>query len=228
MPRVHAELQAHDYRVGRKRVARLRRQLGLSGQRPKRWLPTTTQVNAAHPIQPNRLARDFTANAPNQKWVADITYIPTREGWLYVAGIVDLFSRQVVGLSMESRMLTNLVARAWHMAQQQRRPNAGLLHHSDRGSQYTSQRYQADLAQQQVQVSMSRTGECWDNAPMESFWATLKRECATTLFETRSQAQAAIFEYVMVFYNRTRRHSRLGYLSPAAFEAQFQRQLVCS
>ena len=228
VPRVHAELQAHDYRVGRKRVARLMRQLGLSGQRPKRWLPTTTQVNAAHPIQPNRLARDFTANAPNQKWVADITYIPTREGWLYVAGIVDLFSRQVVGLSMESRMLTNLVARAWHMAQQQRRPNAGLLHHSDRGSQYTSQRYQADLAQQQVQVSMSRTGECWDNAPMESFWATLKRECATTLFETRSQAQAAIFEYVMVFYNRTRRHSRLGYLSPAAFEAQFQRQLVCS
>ena len=228
VPRVHAELQAHDYRVGRKRVARLMRQLGLSGQRPKRWLPTTTQVNAAHPIQPNRLARDFTANAPNQKWVADITYIPTREGWLYVAGIVDLFSRQVVGLSMESRMLTNLVARAWHMAQQQRRPNAGLLHHSDRGSQYTSQRYQADLAQQQVQVSMSRTGECWDNAPMESFWATLKRECATTLFETRSQAQAAIFEYVMVFYNRTRRHSRLGYLSPAAFEAQFQRQLLCS
>ena len=114
------------------------------------------------------------------------------------------------------------------MAQQQRRPNANLLHHSDRGSQYTSQRYQMDLADHQVQVSMSRTAECWDNAPMESFWATLKRECATTLFETRSQAQAAIFEYVMVFYNRTRRHSRLGYLSPAAFEAQFQRQLLCS
>ena len=228
VPRVHAELQAHDYRVGRKRVSRLMRQLGLSGQRPKRWLPTTTQVNAAHPIQPNILARDFTATAPNQKWVADITYIPTREGWLYVAGIVDLFSRQVVGLSMASRMLTDLVARAWYMAQQQRRPNAGLLHHSDRGSQYTSQRYQVDLAQQQVQVSMSRTAECWDNAPMESFWATLKRECATTMFETRSQAQAAIFEYVMVFYNRTRRHSRLGYLSPAAFEAQFQRQLLCS
>ena len=228
VPRVHAELQAHDYRVGRKRVARLMRLLGLSGKRPKRWLPTTTQVNAAHPIQPNILARDFTATAPNQKWVADITYIPTREGWLYVAGIVDLFSRQVVGLSMESRMLTDLVARAWHMAQQQRRPNANLLHHSDRGSQYTSQRYQMDLADHQVQVSMSRTAECWDNAPMESFWATLKRECATTLFETRSQAQAAIFEYVMVFYNRTRRHSRLGYLSPAAFEAQFQRQLLCS
>ena len=234
VPRVHAELQAHDYRVGRKRVARLMRQMGLSVQRPKRWLPTTTQVNAAHPIQPNTLARDFTATAPNQKWVTDITYIPTREGWLYVAGIVDLFARQVVGLSMESRMRTDLVVRAWHMAQQQRRPNAGLLHHSDRGSQYTSQRYQADLAQQRVQVSMSRTGECWDNAPnevtkgMESFWATLKRECATTMFETRSQAQAAIFEYVMVFYNRTRRHSRLGYLSPAAFEAQFQRQLLCS
>lgn len=228
VPRVHAELQAHDYRVGRKRVARLMRQLGLSVQRPERWLPTTTQVNTAHPMQPNTLARDFTATAPNQKWVADITYIPTREGWLYVAGIVDLFSRQVVGLSMESRMLTDLVARAWHMAQQQRRPNAGLLHHSDRGSQYTSQRYQAHMADHQVQVSMSRTGECWDNAPMESFWATLKRECATTLFETRSQAQAAIFEYVMVFYNRIRRHSRLGYLSPAAFEAQFQRQLVCS
>ena len=228
VPRVHAELQAHDYRVGRKRVSRLMRQLGLSAQRPKRWLPTTTQVNAAHPIQPNILARDFMASAPNQKWVADITYISTREGWLYVAGIVDLFSRQVVGLSMANRMLTDLVARAWHMAHQQRRPNAGLLHHSDRGSQYTSQRYQADLAQHQVQVSMSRTGECWDNAPMESFWATLKRECATRLFETRSQAQAAIFEYVMVFYNRTRRHSRLGYLSPAAFEAQFQRQLLCS
>ena len=228
VPRVHAELQAHDYQVGRKRVSRLMRQLSLSARRPKRWLPTTTQVNTTHPIQPNALARDFTASAPNQKWVADITYIPTREGWLYVAGIIDLFSRQVVGLSMESRMLTDLVVRAWHMAQQQRRPHAGLLHHSDRGSQYTSQRYQADLADHQVQVSMSRTGECWDNAPMESFWATLKRECATTLFETRSQAQAAIFEYVMVFYNRTRRHSRLGYLSPAAFEAQFQRQLLCS
>ena len=228
VPGVHAELQAHDYRVGRKRVSRLMRQLSLSARRPKRWLPTTTQVNTTHPIQPNTLARDFTTTAPNQKWVADITYIPTREGWLYVAGIVDLFSRQVVGLSMESRMLTDLVARAWHMAQQQRRPNANLLHHSDRGSQYTSQRYQMDLADHQVQVSMSRTAECWDNAPMESFWATLKRECATTLFETRSQAQAAIFEYVMVFYNRTRRHSRLGYLSPAAFEAQFQRQLLCS
>ena len=228
VPRVHAELQAHDYQVGRKRVSRLMRQLSLSARRPKRWLPTTTQVNTTHPIQPNALARDFTASAPNQKWVADITYIPTREGWLYVAGIIDLFSRQVVGLSMESRMLTDLVVRAWHMAQQQRRPHAGLLHHSDRGSQYTSQRYQADLADHQVQVSMSRTGECWDNAPMESFWATLKRECATTLFETRSQAQAAIFEYVMVFYNRTRRHSRLGYLSPAAFEDQFQRQLLCS
>lgn len=228
VPRVHAELQAHNYRVGRKRVSRLMRQMGLSGQRPKRWLPTTTQVNAAHPMQPNTLARDFTTTAPNQKWVADITYIPTREGWLYVAGIVDLFSRQVVGLSMGSRLLTDLVTRAWHMAQQQRRPTADLLHHSDRGSQYTSQRYQADLARQKVQVSMSRTGECWDNAPMESFWATLKRECASRMFETRSQAQAAIFEYVMVFYNRTRRHSRLGYLSPAAFEAQFQRQLVCS
>jgi len=228
VPRVHAELQGQDYRVGRKRVARLMRQLGLSVQRPKRWLPTTTQVNAAHPVQPNTLARDFTATAPNQKWVTDITDIPTREGWLYVAGIVDLFSRQVVGLSMESRMRTDLVVRAWHMAQQQRRPTADLLHHSDRGSQYTSQRYQADLAQQKVQVSMSRKGECWDNAPMESFWATLKRECATKIFETRSQAQAAIFEYVMVFYNRTRRHSRLGSLSPAAFEAQFQRQLLCS
>lgn len=228
VPRVHAELQAQGYRIGRKRVARLMRQLGVSVQRPKRWLPTTTQVDAAHPVQANTLARDFTASAPNQKWVADITYIPTREGWLYVAGIVDLFSRQVVGLSMGNRLLTDLVARAWLMAQQQRRPNAGLLHHSDRGSQYTSHRYQADLAQQQVQVSMSRTGECWDNAPMESFWATLKRECATTMFETRSQAQAVIFEYVMVFYNRTRRHSRLGYLSPAAFEAQFQRQLLCS
>jgi putative transposase len=227
VPRIHAELQAQAYRVGRKRVARLMRQLGLSVRRAKRWLPTTTQVNTSHAIQPNILARNLSATAPNQKWVADITYVPTREGWLYVAGIVDLFSRQVVGLAMESRLLTDLVARAWHMARQQRRPAASLLHHSDRGSQYTSQRYQADLAQSHVQVSMSRTGECWDNAAMESFWATLKRECATKIFETRSQAQAAIFEYVMVFYNRTRRHSRLGYLSPAAFEAQFQRQLVC-
>jgi putative transposase len=227
VPRVHAELQAQGYRIGRQRVSRLMRQMSLSAKRPKRWLPSTTQVDPVHPVQANTLARDFTAHAPNQKWVADIPYIPTREGWLYVAGIVDLFSRQVVGLSMGARLLTNLVTRAWQMAHQQRQPCAGLLHHSDRGSQYTCQRYQADLAQHHVQVSMSRTGECWDNAPMESFWATLKRECATRMFESRSQAQAAIFEYVMVFYNRTRRHSRLGYLSPAAFEAQFQRQLSC-
>ena len=168
----------------------------------------------------NTLRRAFAATRPNEKWVSDITYVPTRQGWLYVAVLLDLYSRRIVGWAMEDQMTTTLTLRALEMALQQRSVSVGLLHHSDRGSQYGALAYQQQLAIRGIRCSMSRPGNCWDNAVVESFFATLKTELlsAEPVYGTRQQARTAIFEYVEGFYNRTRRHSTLGYLSPAEFE----------
>ena len=217
-PRVHAALRRRGLSCGRKRVARLMRREGLVGRSPRRRYPCTTQSSPGNPVAPNVLAQDFSASQPDQKWVADITYVDTAEGWLYLAPVLDLFSRKVVGWSMDSHLYSSLVEDALQMAVTRRRPAPGLLHHSDRGTQYTSAAYQQKLANLQCQVSMSRTGNCYDNAVMESFFSTLKSECLTGQFQTRAQARSAIFEFIEVWYNRHRLHSSLGYLSPEEFE----------
>jgi transposase InsO family protein len=173
-------------------------------------------------VADNLLGRDFTAQAPNQKWLGDITYIATQEGWLYLASLEDVCSRRIVGWAMDERLKGELVERALRMALARRQPAKGLLHHSDRGSQYAAHPYRRLLAQEGVLVSMSRTGNCYDNAMKESFFATLKAECASRPFATRAEARTAIFEYIEVFYNRQRLHSALGYLSPEQFEQQFE------
>ncbi len=169
---------------------------------------------------PNRLNQDFSATTANAKWVSDFTYIDTAEGWLYLAIILDLFSRKVVGWAMSAQMNTALVETALHMALQTRQPEASLLHHSDQGSQYTSADYQSILANMNIQLSMSRVGNCYDNAVAESFFGTLKAECVTHQFATHALARTTIFEYIEVWYNRQRLHSTLGYLSPVEFEQQ--------
>lgn len=218
-PRIHAVLQAEGVACARKRVARLMHQQGLAAIPPRRRTPHTTDSDHAQPVAPNVLARDFAATAANEKWVADITAIPTQAGWLYLAAILDLYSRAVVGWAMDRLRDERLVLRALHMALARRQPDAGLLHHSDRGSQYTSGSYQALLAQQGIAVSMSRRGNCYDNAVMESFFGTLKAEYVDRqTFATPEEAQRGIFEYVAVFYNRQRLHSTLGYRAPTPFE----------
>lgn len=167
------------------------------------------------------LNRQFKAECPNQKWVADISYIDTDAGWLYLATVMDLFSRRIVGWAMDDHMETSLVENALRMALRRRRPAAGLLHHSDRGSQYASKDYRALLAARGITVSMSRTGDCYDNAVIESFFGTLKSECTTERYATRAEARTDIFEYIEVWYNRQRRHSTLGYLCPRDFEAVY-------
>ncbi len=217
-PRILADLRAQGYRCSRKRVARLMREQGLCA-RSKRRRAWTTQQDPAHEKATNILARNFEASAPNQKWVTDVTAVWTQEGWLYVAGVLDLFSRCLVGWALASVQDEALVQSAIRMALLRRHPDPGLLHHSDRGSQYTSTGYRETLAQAGMVVSMSRTGNCYDNAAMESFWSTLKWECVyRTSFSTRSQARLTIFEYVEYFYNRHRRHSALGFLSPCQYE----------
>jgi len=181
-PRIHAELQAQGLCVGRHRVARLMRQAGISGKRACKRRPRTTQSDPTHPAAPNLLDRQFTASRCDEVWLTDITYIDTDEGYLYLAAVMDLFSRQIVGLTMADHLRTELVDTALTMALIQRRPSSNLLHHSDRGSQYTSAAYQQRMIDHNIAVSMSRTGDCLDNAPMESFWATLKRECADTAY----------------------------------------------
>lgn len=215
--RIYHELRAQGMTVGRHRIARLMRELGVQakGRRPYK---RTTRANPQHPVASNHLQRDFSASQPNQKWVVDITYIATGQGWLYLAVVMDLFSRKIVGWSMDTRMKTDLVATALQMALRQRRPSSDLLHHSDRGSQYTSADYQRLLARHGITVSMSRSGNCYDNAAMESFFATLKTECADHRFPTRQDARTALFDFIECWYNRARRHSTLGYLSPEAFE----------
>ncbi len=206
----------------RKRVARLMRKQGLFAQRP-RHRTITTKSDPDEKAAPNLLQRRFSAAQPNTKWVADTTYIWTAEGWLYLAVVLDLFSRMVVGWSMAATQDATLVVQALHMAITRRRPQAGLLHHSDRGSTYTSESYQALLQQEGMIVSMSRTADCYDNAAMESFFHSFKGECVDgQSFQTRAQARSSTFDYLETFYNRTWRHSTLQYLSPVVYE-----QLMC-
>jgi putative transposase len=217
-PRIHAVLKARGVHCSRKRVVRLMRQLGLSAGRTRSRKPTTKSDPRAR-FAPNRLNREFGAEEPNTKWVTDTKAVETAEGWLYLAVILDLFSRMVIGWSMAATEDEQLVELALRMAVAQRRPPAGLLHHSDRGSEFTSDRYLALLAELGIEVSMSRTGDCYDNAAMESFFASLTKECTDrTRFKTRQEASSAIFEYLECFYNPVRLHSTLQYVSPVAFE----------
>ena len=217
-PRIHAALQRKGVTCSRKRIARLMRVHGLAARKAHKRFPHTTARNPRALPAPNLLNQDFYAPAVDRKWVSDITYIDTAEGWLYLASVLDLFSRQVVGWAMDDHMETSLVEEALKMAMRRRTPAPGLLHHSDQGSQYTSEAYQQALAAYQCQVSMSRAGNCFDNAAMESFFSTLKTECASQPFATYAQARSAIFEYIEGWYNRQRLHSSLGYLSPLEFE----------
>ena len=217
-PRIHAELKAWGQNHGLKRVARLMRENGIHAKQRRKFKATTDSTHS-HPVAANLLERDFYAAAPNQKWLADITYIPTREGWLYLAAIMDLYSRMIVGWSMASRMTRRLVLDALEMAVGRRHPGAGLLHHSDRGSQYACGDYQKALQAYGMICSMSRKGDCWDNAPMESFFHTLKTELIHHRdYQTRWEAKTDIFEYVEAFYNRNRRHSALGFFTPEQYE----------
>jgi putative transposase len=217
-PRVHAELVARGHGCCVNTVARLMRRAGITAKTARKFRHTTDS-NHDRPVADNLLDRRFDPAAPNAAWVADITYIPTREGWLYLAAVEDLYSRLVVGWAMGPRMTSRLVVDALGMAVRRRLPGAELLAHSDRGSQYASEHYQRLLAGHGITGSMSRRGDCWDNAPMESFFASLKKELVHHEdYQTREEAQASIFEYIEVFYNRQRRHSKLGYKSPAEFE----------
>jgi putative transposase len=221
-PRVHRELAAKGLSASKHRVARLMRENGLRGKR-RRKFRHTTDSNHSMPVAPNTLARDFTADAPNEAWVTDITYIPTGEGWLYLAAILDLYSRRVVGWSMSERITRQLTLDALSMAIAARAPARGLLHHSDRGSQYASGDYRAALADAGIECSMSRKGNCWDNAVAESFFATLKTELVHDAnWKTRAEARSAIFEYIEAFYNRRRLHSSIGYVSPEEFELRYE------
>jgi transposase InsO family protein len=219
-PRVHRELLAQGESVAENTVAKLMHLNDIRSKIARRFVPHTTDANHPYPVAENLLNRDFKAPAPNRKWVTDITYVETAEGWLYVSAVLDLYSRKIVGWSMARHLRTELVSEALKMAFVRRKPRAGLLHHSDRGVQYASSGYQDLLAQNGCVCSMSRSGNCYDNAAMESFWGTLKTELLyQQKFATHAQAKAEIFEYIEVFYNRKRRHSSLNYQSPEAFEA---------
>jgi putative transposase len=219
-PRIHAALKQQGFEVGRNRIARLMQAYGIVGKAPKSKRPVTTQKAEGALAAPNLLGQDFTASRPNEKWLADITYVDTVEGWLYLALVMDLFARPIVGWSMAEHMQAVLVEDALKMAVGRRLPAPGLLHHSDQGGQYTSGLVRSLLAAQQIEVSMSDAGNCYDNAPMESFIGTLKTECVTYQFATRAEARRVIFEYIEVWYNRQRLHSSLGYVPPAEFEHQ--------
>ncbi len=224
-PRIHAVLKARGIQCSRKRVVRLMQQLGLSAQ-TKRSRKPTTQSDPRARFAPNHLNREFTAEQPNSKWVTDTKAVETAEGWLYLAVILDLFSRLVIGWAMAATEDGALVELALRMAYARRHPESGLMHHSDRGTEFTSDRYQAALRELGIEVSMSRTANCWDNAAMESFFATLTKECTgRTRFESRQQARSAIFEYLECFYNPIRLHSTLQYVSPIAFEQANQSKM---
>lgn len=223
-PRVHAALRDAGVLVARKRVARLMRHARLVARSRRQRGVRTTNSRHAQPIAPNVLDRQFTVAAPNRAWVADITYLPTREGWLYLAVVLDLFARRVVGWALRPMLERELVAAALHDAIRRRQPAPGLVHHSDRGSQYASAEYQALLAQTKMMGSMRRTGNCWDNAVMESFFATRKAELPTTVFETHETARTAVFDYIERFYNRQRRHSTLNYATPLTAEQAWAAQ----
>jgi len=220
-PRVMLELRKQGKGHGRNRIARIMREEGLYGRQKGRYRVRTTDSNHDEPIAPNRLAQAPKPIAPNQIWVADITYVQTKEGWLYVAAILDLYSRKIVGWAMSTFIDTALVLKALGMALLHRNPPADLLFHSDRGVQYASKDYRSALAQAGLIASMSRKANCYDNASMESFWSTLKLELVFRRdFITRNQARTEIFDYIETFYNRQRSHSSLNYLSPVDFELQ--------
>jgi putative transposase len=223
-PRIHAELVARGTTCCVNMVARVMRAAGIAAK-TKRKFRQTTDSNHTLPVAQNLLDREFDPDQPNASWVADITYIPTREGWLYLAVVEDLFSRMVVGWSMGATMTSRLVVDALEMALARRLKGSSgsdLIAHSDRGSQYASEHYQRRLSEERIACSMSRRGDCWDNAPMESFFASLKKELVHHEdYATRDQAKGSIFEYIEAFYNRVRRHSALGYVAPTEYERTY-------
>jgi putative transposase len=219
-PRIHQALRHRGIIRNRKTIARIMRENRIKSKIARRFKVRTTDSNHAYATASNHLDRRFNVAAANAVWLCDITYIPTAEGFLYLAGVMDLFSRRIVGWSMACHLRQELVEAALQMAIRQRDPKPGLIHHSDRGVQYCSGEYRRLMETWGLSASMSRTGDCYDNAPKESFWATLKKELMSDVrFATREEARAAIFEYIEVFYNRQRIHSSLGYVSPEQFEA---------
>jgi putative transposase len=218
-PRVHAVLRGHGRRIGRSRIERLMREAGLRGLAALPRRTRTTDSRHTYPIAPNRLSRNFRADRPGQIWLADLTYIRTGEGWLYLAAILDMHSRKIAGWSMRETLHTQIALDALNMAIERQRPAPGLIHHSDRGIQYAAEAYRAALARAAITPSMSRKGDCWDNAPMESFFHTLKTERVHhRIYATRDEARQDLFAYIEGFYNSRRLHSALGYLSPAEAE----------
>jgi putative transposase len=225
-PRVTEELRRRGYRVGHNRIARIMRENGL-GRRPRKRFRSTTNSEHGLAVAENLLNRKFDVAAANRAWVSDISYVATSKGWLYLCVVIDLYSRKVVGWSMSSRMKTDLVLQALMMGLMRRYPPAGLIFHSDRGSQYCSHAFKKLLERHGIRQSMSRKGDCWDNAPCESYFKTLKIElCGGSAFPSRRAASAAIFEYIEVFYNRVRLHSSLGYLTPTEYEESGRRQIA--
>ena len=215
--RMHRELQGRGHRVGLARVERLMREHGIRA-RHKRRFKATTDSKHSMPVADNLLARNFTPEAPNRVWTSDITYIATGEGWMYLAVVLDLFNREVVGWSIKPRMTADIITDALSMAWFRRKPEAGVIFHSDRGSQYASHAVRDKLSAYRMTASMSRKGNCWDNAPSESFFNSLKNERVHgARYDTRADAEADLFEYIAIFYNRRRRHSTLGYCSPTQF-----------
>jgi len=225
--RLQRDLAAHGVKVGISRIRRLRKKFGIRCKQIKKF-KATTDSNHTLPVAENLINQQFEAASPNQIWVSDITYIPTEEGWLYLAGHKDIFTKEVVGYAMGPRITKNLVSQSLFRAVETKRPESGLIHHSDQGSQYCAHEYREILDQFGIKTSMSRKGNCYDNAPMESFWGTLKNELVHHCrYRTRQQAIREITEYIEVFYNRERKQARLGYLSPAAYEREFYaRQLA--
>lgn len=220
-PRIHAALRAQGRTVSRGRVERLMHRHGLRARRPRAFRVCTTDSNHALPIAPNLLDRNFAPAAPNQVWLTDITYVPTDEGWLYVAVVLDLFSRKAIGWAMRNHLRTELPLAALTMAIQRQRPAHGLLHHSDRGCQYASAEYRKALKSHGITQSMSRKGNCWDNAPMESFFGTMKSELVHhRRYATREDAKRDLFAYIEGYYNRQRLHSAIGYRTPEQAELQ--------
>ena len=226
--RLQPELADDGFVAGRDRIERLRRELGLRCKQ-KRKFKATTNSNHDLPVAENVLDQTFAPTVPNQVWVTDITYIPTAEGWLYLAGVKDVFTCEIVGYAMADRMTQELTGQALFRAVQQKRPTPGLIHHSDRGSQYCAHEYRKLVDQFRMKASMSRRGNCYDNAPIESFWGSLKNELVHHCrYATRAEAEASIREYIEIFYNRQRRHSRLGNLAPAVFAQKFDLQLAAA
>lgn len=226
--RLHDDLTGRGVRISKYRTRKLRTQLGIRCKQVKKF-KVTTDSKHNHPVAENLLNQEFKATAPNQVWVTDITYIPTDEGWLYLAGHKDIFAKDIVGYAMSDRMTKKLVSESLFRAVAAKRPPKGLIHHSDRGSQYCAPSYRKLLEQFGMTASMSRKGNCYDNAPMESFWGLLKTELVHhRRYKTREEARRDITEYIEVFYNRQRIQAQLGYLSPAAYERKFYKELFAA